>query len=141
MDVRSKFTLSPAKGTAADARKNKGALSRSLTRAPGQQSRRSRFALYVASWLVSFSDVNNKLHLEALRRREHAGASNFPNHVQPTKYNVQKTKNFVKRQRSKGQYHGGAEENSKVDSTFKLCSYIPFGFIIFIKFYTFVYIM
>lgn len=32
MDIRSKFTLSPARGTAADARKNKGAFSRSLVR-------------------------------------------------------------------------------------------------------------
>lgn len=82
MDLRPKFTLSPARGTAADARKNK--------------------------------DVNNKHHLGTLRRRELAGAHNFPDHVQPAKYNVQKAKDFVKRQRPKGQYHGGAEENSKV---------------------------
>jgi hypothetical protein len=77
MDIRSKFTLSPARGTAADSRKNK--------------------------------DVN-KLH----RRREPAGASNFANNVQPTKYNVQKAKDLAKRQRPKGQYYGGAKENSKV---------------------------
>ncbi|XP_011632551.1 RING finger protein 10 [Pogonomyrmex barbatus] len=82
MDIRSKFTLSPAKGTVADARKNK--------------------------------DVSNKHHLGSLRRREPTGANNFPNNVQPTKYNVQKTKDLVKRQRPKGQYHGSAETNSKV---------------------------
>ncbi|XP_012536318.1 RING finger protein 10 [Monomorium pharaonis] len=82
MDVRSKFKLSPAKGTAADSRRNK--------------------------------DVNKELHLGTLRRRELTGANNFPNNVQPTKYNVQKTKDLVKRQRPKGQYHGGAKENSKV---------------------------
>ncbi|XP_011863235.1 PREDICTED: RING finger protein 10 isoform X2 [Vollenhovia emeryi] len=82
MDIRSKFTLSPAKGAAADARRNK--------------------------------DVNKKLHLGTLRRREPAGANNFANDVQPTKYNVQKAKDLVKRQRPKGQYHGGAKENPKV---------------------------
>lgn len=89
---------------------------------------------------MSFPDVNKKLHLGTLRRREHAGANNFHNDVQPTKYNVQKTKDLVKRQRPKGQYHGGAEENSKVDSAYKLCFYIPFEFI-FIKFYIFVHVM
>ncbi|XP_011168526.1 RING finger protein 10 isoform X1 [Solenopsis invicta] len=82
MDIRSKFKLSPAKGTAADARRNK--------------------------------DVNKELHLGSLRRRELPSANNFPNNVQPTKYNVQKTKDLVKRQRPKGQYHGSAKENSKV---------------------------
>lgn len=69
------------------------------------------------------SDVNNELHLGTLRRRELTGANNVPDNVQPTKYNVQKTKDLVKRQRPKGQYHGGAEENSKVESTFELCSF------------------
>ncbi|XP_018392986.1 PREDICTED: RING finger protein 10 isoform X2 [Cyphomyrmex costatus] len=87
MDVKSKFTLSPARATTADARKNKGARSQ---------------------------DVNNELHLGTLRRGELAGANYVPDDVQPTKYNVQKTKDLVKRQRPKGQYHGGAEENSKV---------------------------
>ncbi|XP_077268274.1 E3 ubiquitin-protein ligase RNF10 isoform X1 [Temnothorax americanus] len=82
MDTKSKYTLSPARGTAADARRNK--------------------------------DVKNELHLGTLRRRELAGANNFANNVQPTKYNVQKAKDLVKRQRPKGQYHGGAEENPKV---------------------------
>lgn len=82
MDIKSKFTLSPAKGTAVNARKNK--------------------------------DVKNELHLGTLRKGKLAGANNFPDNVQPTKYNVQKTKDLVKRQRPKGQYHGGAEENSKV---------------------------
>jgi len=63
-----------------------------------------------------FSDVNDELHLGTLRRRELASTNNFPDDVQPTKYNVQKTKDLVKRQRPKGQYHGGTEENSKVDS-------------------------
>ncbi|KAL0129286.1 hypothetical protein PUN28_004175 [Cardiocondyla obscurior] len=78
MDIKSRFTMSPAKGNAADGRKNK--------------------------------DVT-KFHLGTLRRRELAGANND---VQPTKYNVQKTKDLAKRQRPKGQYHGGAEKNSKV---------------------------
>lgn len=83
MDIKSKFTsLSPAKGTAADARSNK--------------------------------DVTDVLHLGTLRRRELAGATSFPNDVQPAKCSVQKAKDPVKRQRPKGQYHGGAEENSKV---------------------------
>lgn len=34
MDIKSKFTLSPAKGTTADARRNKGSLSRSLDKIP-----------------------------------------------------------------------------------------------------------
>lgn len=38
MDIRSKFKLSPAKGTAADARRNKGAFSRSLR--PGTEVNR-----------------------------------------------------------------------------------------------------
>jgi len=67
------------------------------------------------------SDVNNELHLGTLRRRELASTNNFPDNVQPTKYNVQKTKDLVKRQRPKGQYHGGTEENSKVDFAYELC--------------------
>ncbi|KMQ86644.1 ring finger protein 10, partial [Lasius niger] len=62
----------------------------------------------------SNQDVNNELYLGTLRKREPIGACNFPRNEQPTKYNVQKAKNFVKRQRSKGQHHGGAEKNSKV---------------------------
>ncbi|EGI70202.1 PREDICTED: RING finger protein 10 isoform X1 [Acromyrmex echinatior] len=82
MDIKSKFTLSPARGTTADARKNK--------------------------------DVNNEFHLGTLRRRELTGANNVPDDVQSTRYNVQKAKDLIKRQRPKGQYHGSAEENSKV---------------------------
>jgi len=70
------------------------------------------------------SDVNNELHLGTLRRRELAGTNNFPDDVQPAKYNVQKTKDLVKRQRPKGQYHGGTEENSKVDSAYELCYFL-----------------
>lgn len=53
MDMRSKFTLSPAKGTAADARKNKGAFSRSLARHPVMINRLP-FALLRASYMFSY---------------------------------------------------------------------------------------
>lgn len=61
------------------------------------------------------SDVNNELYLGTLRKREPTGANKFAKNEQPAKYNVQKAKDFVKRQRPKGQHHGGAEKNSKVD--------------------------
>ncbi|XP_072761845.1 E3 ubiquitin-protein ligase RNF10 [Anoplolepis gracilipes] len=57
---------------------------------------------------------NNKLYLGTLRKREPIGAGNFTKHEQPAKYNVQKAKDFVKRQRPKRQHHGSAEKNSKV---------------------------
>ncbi|EZA53151.1 hypothetical protein DMN91_005389 [Ooceraea biroi] len=56
-------------------------------------------------------DVNGKHHPRTLRKKDPDGTKN---NVQPTRYNIQKTKDFVKRQKFKGQYHGGAEENSKV---------------------------
>lgn len=77
-----------------------------------------------------------------LRKREPIGACNFPRNEQPTKYNVQKAKNFVKRQRSKGQHHGGAEKNSKVDIqnvAYRICFY-PFSNLI-IRFHIYVYKM
>ena len=86
--------------------------------------------------MCTLSGINNELHLGTLRRRELAGANNVPDDVQPTRYNVQKAKDLVKRQRPKGQYHGGTEENSKVESTFKLCSFffsLLSHFIIFIS--------
>lgn len=81
------------------------------------------------------ADVNKKLHLGTLRRREPAGANNFPNDVQPTKYNVQKTKDFAKRPRPKGQYHGSAEENSKVDSNYPVPTFFEFILIKFLYLY------
>ncbi|XP_050454627.1 RING finger protein 10 isoform X2 [Cataglyphis hispanica] len=59
-------------------------------------------------------DVNNELYLGTLRKREPTSANKFARNEQPAKYNVQKAKDFVKRQRPKGQHHGGAEKNSKV---------------------------
>ncbi|GAB1867650.1 E3 ubiquitin-protein ligase RNF10 [Camponotus japonicus] len=58
-------------------------------------------------------DVNDELYLGTLRKREPIGAGNFAKNEQP-RYNVQKAKDLVKRQRPKGQHHGGAEKNSKV---------------------------
>ncbi|KAM0729016.1 E3 ubiquitin-protein ligase RNF10 [Formica fusca] len=95
MDVKTKLTPSSAEGTATDARENQGT----------STSRSSR------------NDVNNELYLGTLRKREPTGASKFAKNEtknEPTKYNVQKAKDFVKRQRPKGQHHGGAEKNSKV---------------------------
>lgn len=69
-------------------------------------------------YVAILSDVNNELYLGTLRKREPTGASKFAKNEtknEPTKYNVQKAKDFVKRQRPKGQHHGGAEKNSKVD--------------------------
>ncbi|XP_020283042.1 RING finger protein 10 [Pseudomyrmex gracilis] len=56
-------------------------------------------------------DVNGEFHQGILRKREPTGAYN---NEHPTRYNIQKTKDFVKRQKPKGQYHGGAETNSQV---------------------------
>ncbi|XP_067205142.1 E3 ubiquitin-protein ligase RNF10 isoform X2 [Linepithema humile] len=55
----------------------------------------------------------DELYLETLGKEEPNGA-HFSNNEQSAKYNVQKTKDSIKRQKPKGQYHGGAEENSKV---------------------------
>lgn len=65
---------------------------------------------------MPLSDVNNELYLGTLRKREPIGAGNFAKNEQSARYNVQKAKDLVKRQRPKGQHHGSAEKNSKVDS-------------------------
>ncbi|KOC64579.1 RING finger protein 10, partial [Habropoda laboriosa] len=48
------------------------------------------------------------------RRREPTGTSSFSKFEQSKKCNVQKTKNFDKRPKPKGQYHGGSKEDTKV---------------------------
>lgn len=60
---------------------------------------------------VSCADVNGEFHQGILRKREPTGAYN---NEHSARYNIQKTKDFVKRQKPKGQYHGGAETNSQV---------------------------
>lgn len=58
--------------------------------------------------------TNGKLFPKTTRKREPAGTSNFPKNEQSRKCNVQKTKNFDKRPKPKGQYHGGSKEDTKV---------------------------
>ncbi|XP_060814402.1 E3 ubiquitin-protein ligase RNF10 isoform X1 [Bombus pascuorum] len=59
-------------------------------------------------------DIINKLFPRSSRRRESAGTSNFSKSEQSRKCNVQKTKNFDKRPKPKGQYHGSSKEDTKV---------------------------
>lgn len=59
-------------------------------------------------------DVTNKIFPKSSRKRESAGTSSFSKSEQSRKYNVQKTKNFDKRPKPKGQYYGGSKENTKV---------------------------
>ncbi|XP_076245261.1 E3 ubiquitin-protein ligase RNF10 [Calliopsis andreniformis] len=58
--------------------------------------------------------TNNKLFPRTSRRREPTGTSNFSKYDQSRKCNVQKAKNFDKRPKPKGQYHGGSKEDTKV---------------------------
>ncbi|KAK9303356.1 hypothetical protein QLX08_004944 [Tetragonisca angustula] len=59
-------------------------------------------------------DVTNKVFPKNSRKRESAGTSSFSKSEQSRKYNVQKTKNFDKRPKPKGQYYGSSKENTKV---------------------------
>lgn len=117
MDVRTKLAPTPAGGSATDARNQGTSTSRSSCRPPRPGERRPGYVLRdISPYLVmSLSDVNDELYLGTLRKREPIGAGNFAKNEQP-RYNVQKAKDLVKRQRPKGQHHGGAEKNSKVDS-------------------------
>ncbi|KAK2586251.1 hypothetical protein KPH14_001507 [Odynerus spinipes] len=58
--------------------------------------------------------ANNKLLPKTSHKREPAGANSFSKYDQTRKYNTQKAKTFDKRPKPKGQYHGGAKENTKV---------------------------
>ncbi|XP_011506010.1 PREDICTED: LOW QUALITY PROTEIN: RING finger protein 10 [Ceratosolen solmsi marchali] len=58
--------------------------------------------------------VSSKLCPKSSRRRESPGANSFPKNDQPRKSNAQKAKNFDKRPKLKGHYHGGSKEDSKV---------------------------
>jgi hypothetical protein len=60
--------------------------------------------------------TNSKLYPKSSRRREPAGANSYPKNDQPRKSNAQKTKNFDKRPKPKGQYHGSSKEDSKVNN-------------------------
>ncbi|XP_043522642.1 RING finger protein 10 isoform X1 [Frieseomelitta varia] len=60
------------------------------------------------------TDVTNKAFPKNSRKRESAGTSSFSKSEQSRKYNVQKTKNFDKRPKPKGQYYGSSKENTKV---------------------------
>ncbi|XP_012349997.1 RING finger protein 10 [Apis florea] len=62
-------------------------------------------------------DVTNKSFPRNSRRREPAGANSFSKFEQSKKCNVQKTKNFDKRPKPKGQYHGSSKEDTKVVQT------------------------
>jgi len=62
--------------------------------------------------IVIFLDVKDKHHPKTLYKGEPNGTKS---NVQSRRHNIQKTKDSVKRQKSKRQHHGGTEENSKVD--------------------------
>lgn len=64
--------------------------------------------------LEIITDVTNKIFPKNSRKRESAGTSSFSKSEQSRKYNVQKTKNFDKRPKPKGQYYGSSKENTKV---------------------------
>lgn len=65
--------------------------------------------------LEIITDVTNKIFPKSSRKRESAGTSSFSKSEQSRKYNnVQKTKNFDKRPKPKGQYYGSSKENTKV---------------------------
>ncbi|CAK9796034.1 RING finger protein 10 [Anthophora quadrimaculata] len=59
--------------------------------------------------------TNSKLLPRTSRRREPASTSSFSKFEQSKKYNVQKAKNFDKRPKPKGQYHGSSKEDTKVE--------------------------
>lgn len=62
--------------------------------------------------------TNNKVFPKNSRKYESAGTSNFPRHEQQRKsHNVQRAKNFDKRPKPKGHYHGGPKEDPKVGIT------------------------
>ena len=65
--------------------------------------------------LEIITDVTNKVFPKNSRKRESAGTSSFSKSEQSRKYNVQKTKNFDKRPKPKGQYYGSSKENTKVN--------------------------
>ncbi|XP_034946222.1 RING finger protein 10 [Chelonus insularis] len=50
------------------------------------------------------------------KKRELPGASGYSKNEQTRKQGIQKTKNFDKRPKPKGQYYGGSKENSEVDN-------------------------
>ncbi|XP_015116656.1 RING finger protein 10 [Diachasma alloeum] len=58
--------------------------------------------------------VNGKAFPKAPRRREPPGANSYSKNEQSRKSNHQKTRNFDKRPKPKGQYYGGAKEDTKV---------------------------
>lgn len=58
--------------------------------------------------------TNNKVYPKTSRKRESSGTSSFSKFEQSRKGNVQKTKNFDKRPKPKGQYHGSSKEDTKV---------------------------
>ncbi|XP_031778817.1 RING finger protein 10 [Nasonia vitripennis] len=58
--------------------------------------------------------TSSKSFPKSSRRREPSGANGFPKNDQPRKSNAQKIKNFDKRPKPKGHYHGGSKEDSKV---------------------------
>ncbi|XP_053972100.1 RING finger protein 10 [Hylaeus volcanicus] len=60
-------------------------------------------------------DATNKLFPRTSRRREPTASGSFSKYEQPKKCNVQKAKSFDKRPKPKGQYHGGAKEDTKVE--------------------------
>lgn len=120
MDVRTKLAPTPAEGGATDARGNQGA---SNSRSSCQLSILVNVVLRNISLYIvmPLSDVNDELYLGTLRKREPIGAGNFAKNEQSARYNIQKAKDPVKRQRSKGQHHGSAEKNSKVDLHLRIC--------------------
>ncbi|XP_063972556.1 E3 ubiquitin-protein ligase RNF10 [Diachasmimorpha longicaudata] len=58
--------------------------------------------------------VNGKTFPKTPRRRESPGANGFSKNEQSRRSNHQKTRNFDKRPKPKGQYYGGAKEDTKV---------------------------
>jgi len=71
----------------------------------------STHGLYLFLHIVIL-DVKDKHHPRTLYKGE---PNSTKSNVQSRRYNIQKTKDSVKRQKSKRQYHGSTEENSKVN--------------------------
>ncbi|XP_058800083.1 E3 ubiquitin-protein ligase RNF10 [Phymastichus coffea] len=85
MDKKSKYQQPNLKATATDSKKSPG------------------------------SDVSSsKLFPKSSRKREPTGTNSYPKYDQQRKSNAQKTKNFDKRPKPKGYYHGSSKEDSKV---------------------------